>query len=75
MSQDIFDCMTSTDRKRPSCRCCHPDWRPADDVEVAQLFEDLAQTLFSVMDHHDADILVIRGARPDTFQHRMRNRM
>ncbi|KKL85279.1 hypothetical protein LCGC14_1956320 [marine sediment metagenome] len=58
MSQDIFDCITSIDRKRPSCRCCHPDWRPADDVELAQLFEDLAQTLFSVMDYHDAVILV-----------------
>lgn len=58
MSQNIFDFVTSTDRKSPSCQCCHPDWSSVDDAELVQLFQDLAQTLFSVMDHNNAGILV-----------------
>ena len=58
MSQNVFDFVTSTDRKRLSCRCSPPNWSSADDAELVQLFQDLAQTLFSVMDYHDADILV-----------------
>jgi len=49
---------TSTDRGPVLRRCCPPGPEYADDAELNQLFNDLAQTLFNVMAYRDADILM-----------------
>ncbi len=48
---------TSISRRFTSCRYYPYEKYFSDDVELKQLFNDLALTLFRVMEHHDADIL------------------
>lgn len=57
MRQSAFDFVTPINRGSPPCRCSHLDGSSADEAELVQLFRDLAQTLFRVMDHNHADIL------------------
>lgn len=56
MRQSAFDFVTPIDRGSPPCRCSHLDGSSADEAELVQLFRDLEQTLFRVMDHNHADI-------------------
>lgn len=67
MKQSNFECLTSIDLKVISCRCGAPDPEASEDAELAQLFHELALTLFSHMEPGDADILArseLRGQTP-----------
>ena len=67
MRQSDFESPTPPDRKSVPCRCCAPELDGSDDAELKRLFQDLALTLFRLMEQDDADILTRFELRGQTL--------